>query len=68
MPQLNGALMDASLSAIFVFLLANDIISLTEQLDDELLSYNNYVLLNILYKQHNNKRREGSRAAKRVGL
>jgi hypothetical protein len=50
MPQLNGALMDASLSAIFVFLLANDVVSLTEQLDDELLSYNNYVLLNIYNK------------------
>ena len=46
MPQLNGALMDASLSIIFVFLLVNDIISLVDQLDDELLSYNNYILLN----------------------
>lgn len=46
MPQLNGALMDASLSVIFVFLLVNDIIALADQLDDELLSYNNYILLN----------------------
>lgn len=48
MPQLNGALMDASLSVIFVFLLVNDIIALADQLDDELLSYNNYILLNII--------------------
>lgn len=42
--------MNASLSIIFVFLLVNDIISLVDQLDDELLSYNNYILLNSLLK------------------
>lgn len=57
MPQLNGALMDASLSIIFVFLLANDIIALADQLDDELLSYNNYILLNIKFKGHRNKQK-----------
>ena len=55
MPQLNGALMDASLSVIFVFLLVNDIIALADQLDDEMLSYNNYILLNIIVKAHGSR-------------
>lgn len=55
MPQLNGALMDASLSVIFVFLLVNDIIALADQLDDEMLSYNNYILLNIILKAHGSR-------------
>jgi hypothetical protein len=47
MPQLNGVLLDNIITIIFVFLIINDIIGLLDQLDDELVSYNNYNLITL---------------------
>lgn len=45
MPQLNIALLDTILGIIFVFLIVNDFAALLDQLDDELVVFNNSVLL-----------------------
>ena len=46
MPQLNLVIIDMSFSSMCVFLVVTDIIILINEVDDQLLSYNNYILLN----------------------